>query len=513
MIYSTAIASGMNDEAIRHLIRRDGQEDLCFAVWFPSQGTRRFSGLVESLILPRDGERAVHGNASFTSAYFERALAVAEERGGGLALMHSHPATGWQGMSRDDIHAEQTFAPTVFGATGLPLLGMTAGTDEAWSARYWIRTSPNIYDRHWCETVRVVGERLAVTYNDALLPIPEFREELTRTVSAWGESAQGGLARLRVGVIGVGSVGSMVAESIARMGVSEVVVMDFDVVKRHNLDRLMHATPEDAERGTPKVRVLERALHSSATASDFKLSPLEYSVVEEEGFRAALDCDVLFSCVDRPWPRNVLNFIAYSHLIPVVDGGIHAVTNKAGTGLRGAEWLSHVAAPTRRCLECLRQYTPEDVSLERSGLLDDPAYIKGLPKDSGLRRNENVFAFSMNLASLEVLQLLAMVVLPRGFTNAGEQMYDFLHADLRVNRCGCNESCPYPSLSARGDCAGVSFVGEHPLARDTRASRQPITESLPASPISAPAPKVTWFGRLRDSLMRRRGDRQEPSTR
>jgi Dinucleotide-utilizing enzymes involved in molybdopterin and thiamine biosynthesis family 2 len=509
MIYSAAIASGVNDEAIRHLIRRDGQEDLCFALWYPSQGTRRFSGLVESLILPRDGERAVHGNASFTSAYFERALAVAEERGCGLALMHSHPATGWQGMSRDDIHAEQTYAPTAFGATGLPLLGLTAGTDEAWSARFWVRTVPKTYERHWCESVRVVGERLAVTFNDALRPAPAFHEELTRTVSAWGESAQGRLARLRVGVIGLGSVGSMVAESIARMGVSEVLLMDFDVVKRHNLDRLMHATRDDAERGTPKVRVLERVLPLSATASDFAALPLEYSVVEEEGFRAALDCDVLFSCVDRPWPRNVLNFIAYAHLIPVVDGGIHAVMNRAGKGLRGAEWLAHVAAPTRRCLECLRQYTPEDVSLERIGLLDDPTYIEGLPKESGLRRNENVFAFSMNLASMEVLQLLSMVVLPRGFTDAGGQMYDFLHAELRVNRCECSASCLYPPLIARGDRAGVSFVGEHPLAREARATRHtaaaPLADPPAAVPSLAPVARRPWFDRLRDFVMRRQG--------
>jgi hypothetical protein len=510
MIYSVALACQTNAEAIRHLIRHDRQEDLCFALWYPSHGARRFSGLIQHLVLPREGEREVHGNAWFSSAYFDRALAMARECNAGLALMHSHLGPGWQGMSADDVQTEERFAAPTLGATGLPLLGLTVGTDSAWSARFWIRVARKTYERQWCETVRVVGERLDVTYNSQLRPVPPPREQLLRTVSAWGDQAQGRLARLRVGVIGVGSVGSMVAEALARMGICDVLLMDFDVVKPHNLDRLFNATPKDAEILAPKVTVMARALRQSATAAEFAVIPLEYSVVEEEGFRAALDCDVLFSCVDRPWPRNVLNFIAYAHLIPVIDGGIHAVINRSATGLRDASWPSHVAAPTRRCMECLQQFTPEDSSLERSGLLDDPVYIQGMPKDSALLRNENVFAFSMSLASFEVLHLLSMVVLPPPYTNAGEQMYDFLHGELRVLKRGCGPTCPYPALTALGDRSGISFVGEHQAARAARAAREAqrtepvsIPEDEPTVAISVPTPPKSWLAWLHRRLTRR----------
>ena len=477
--YSTALPSAVHIGAIEHLVRSDGQEDLCFAVWYPSKGRDRTTALVSQLILPQKGDRLVHGNASFTAQYFERAVSEAALMNGGLAFLHSHPSPGWQGMSDDDIRAEYGHAAAAKGATGLPLVGMTVGTDGAWSARFWQKTAPRTYARRDCTHVRVVGDNLTLTFNDRLKPRPRTREEWRRTVSAWGEDAQADLARLRVGVVGAGSVGAIIAEALARTGVGRITLIDFDTIERINLDRLLHATRLDAMLHRSKVACLGRALRLSATASAFAVDEIDQSIVEEEGFRSALDCDVLFSCVDRPWPRSVLNFIAYAHLIPVVDGGI-AVHVTSRQRLRGADWRAHVAAPNRACLACLGQYDPSLVSVERDGYLDDPEYIRGLTQDDPLRRNENVFAFSVSAASFQVLQLLMMVVAPLGVGNAGAQLYHFVPGILDEPRfSSCNDGCPYPSITARGERAGFAVEGTHLRADRARLERRTAQQSVP----------------------------------
>src|SRR5687768_13968207 len=170
MHYSIAIPTAVHEAAVAHLLRPDGQEDLCFALWYPSQGRERSTALIERLLLPRPGERHVHRNASFQPHYFQRVLHEAAAAGAGLAFMHSHPDDGWQGMSEDDIDAELGHAPPAFGATELPLVGLTVGTDGAWSGRFWERVGHRYYSRRWCRSVRVVGDRLALTFHDDLVP-------------------------------------------------------------------------------------------------------------------------------------------------------------------------------------------------------------------------------------------------------------------------------------------------------------------------------------------------------
>ncbi len=131
MEYSVALSHTIHAELIKDLFRSDEQEDLCFAVWYPSNGTNRKSALIHKIILPQEGDREIHGNVSFNAQYFDRALTIARRAGGGLAFLHSHPFPGWQGMSKDDIIAETRLAPTVFGALPADIQAMNANPKQA----------------------------------------------------------------------------------------------------------------------------------------------------------------------------------------------------------------------------------------------------------------------------------------------------------------------------------------------------------------------------------------------
>ena len=124
-------------------------------------------------------------------------------------------------------------------------------------------------------------------------------------------------------------------------------VEDFNFLP--NLDRQLGATKRDI--GRLKIDVVERQLKKSSTAKKINVSKVPHSLAEESGYRSALNCDVQFSCVDRPLPRHILNHIAYSHLIPVIDGGIRVVfeDNK----FFSADWQFQTVSPSKPCLQCL----------------------------------------------------------------------------------------------------------------------------------------------------------------
>jgi molybdopterin-synthase adenylyltransferase len=140
-------------------------------------------------------------------------------------------------MSFDDVVAERDrLAGPVWGQTALPLLGLMRGTDGAWSARFWVRTAPRSFERREAGCVRVVGRTTRITQHPDNVPVTATPGQAA-TVSVWGHDAQTQLAGARVGVVGLGSVGSIVAEGLARAGFTRITLIDFDVLEERNRDR------------------------------------------------------------------------------------------------------------------------------------------------------------------------------------------------------------------------------------------------------------------------------------
>ena len=443
---SVAMSASIDEQLQEHLCKGRKQEDLTFAYWRPSVGQTRTSAILGQLVLPQEGDRVLQGNVAFQPRYLRRVLADRPE-GAGVALLHSHLGPGWQGMSHDDIVAERDrLAGAVWGQSGLPVLGLTRGTDGAWSARTWERIAPARFERNDAESVRVVGRSMRITYRPDVVPPPPTKSQ-PATISVWGQAAQDDLARARVGIIGLGSVGSIVAEALARVGFGRITLIDFDVLEERNRDRTAGASAADVAAGLSKVQVAARNIARSATTPALDLRAIESSLMEPRGLTAALDCDVLISCVDRPWPRFVLNTLAYSHLIPVVDGGIAARVKLDGTPLH-VSWRIHTVGPENACLVCQDALRRSDVALDMAGQLDDPDYIAGLPQEERDRLSRrNIYPFSLSVAAHEVLQLVGLLTGMERIGGTGPQSYQGYPGEMKIVAASCDDECEFVAVT------------------------------------------------------------------
>lgn len=448
---SVAMTVASEEALVRRLVREDGQEDVCLATYRPSTGLSRFSALIRAVIPPEPGDRLVHGNATVTADYILRGAEAAREDECGLVLLHSHPgASHWQTMSAPDRDCEASYANLVREVTGLPLVGMTLATgDRSWSARHWDVGVGRAVDCTHSTNVRVIGGKFAVTWNDAVQPPPLPSIRQTKTINAWGDRKQADLVRQRVLVVGAGSVGLDVFVRLAASGLCNLTVMDYDVVEAHNLDRLIGAERRDARLRRPKVHVARREAIRAATAARCNIEVSDWSICEPEGLRIALDHDLIFSCVDRPWPRAVLNSLAYSDLIPVIDGGI-AIDTFDGGEMRNATWRSHVVRPGRPCMSCNRQLDPGLVVLERQGLLDDPAYIQRAGESFG-PVNPNVAPLSVNVAASILAQYVSFNVDPAGFGEPGPLQYSLSTHHLEHRDDSTSPYCATEAVEGVGD--------------------------------------------------------------
>ena len=118
-------------------------------------------------------------------------------------------------------------------------------------------------------------------------------EKFIRTEMLLGKEGMEKLANAKVAVFGLGGVGSFVCEGLARSGVGNFVLVDFDKVDESNINRQIIATTKTI--GRNKVDVMkERILDINPDANveihnEFYLADSESDIIREE-LSYVVDC-------------------------------------------------------------------------------------------------------------------------------------------------------------------------------------------------------------------------------
>lgn len=117
-------------------------------------------------------------------------------------------------------------------------------------------------------------------------------DRLHRTRLLFGDSAIEKLKRSTVMVVGCGAVGSFAIEALARIGVGNLVIIDFDNVEESNINRQLFAL--DSTIGRAKVDVA--AARISDINPDIKVVPK--NLYFEEGINLDVKPDFVIDAID-----------------------------------------------------------------------------------------------------------------------------------------------------------------------------------------------------------------------
>jgi hypothetical protein len=207
--------------------------------------------------------------------------------------------------------------------------------------------------------ISVAGTGLQILPHRA--PTHASQETHARQELALGKRGQARLRAIRVGIVGLGGTGSVVASLLGRLGLRWFVLVDGDHLETSNFSRVLESVPADLELRTLKATIAERALLT--VVPDATTLAVERHLVSADDVNVLSSCDVVFSCVDRLAPRALLNRLAYGAHIPVIDMGSAFRVDESGKIIsQGGKVV--VVGPGRPCLWCWGDLDAERIRIE-----------------------------------------------------------------------------------------------------------------------------------------------------
>lgn len=340
----------------RHLFGGDGGEHGAVILAGRSTGPRGPRLLGRGLLLAVDGVDYVDGTTGYRalSAEFVRDAAVRarHERLAYLAV-HNHFGTTTVGFSHVDLASHERGYPALNQITG-QLVGALVFTPQAAAGDLWL---PDGTRRDLAEVVVPDNNIIRLRPRPAL---PSMVDPLRdRQARLFGDRGQETFSRLRVAVVGLGGVGSLIVELLARLGIGGLVLIDDDIVDDTNLPRLVAAEPTDV--GKPKTELAARNARRANPRIELTLIPER---VEHPAARHALArCDWIFLAADTHAARYWVNDTVHRHLIPATQAGVKIPVDQRGhVGQIYA--VTRLLIPGKTCMWCDGLIDPTELAID-----------------------------------------------------------------------------------------------------------------------------------------------------
>jgi molybdopterin/thiamine biosynthesis adenylyltransferase len=318
----------------QHLFPGDGDEHGAVLAAGLAQSERGTRLLVREVFLAEDGLDYLPGWNShriLTGPFIaQKSDYCARERLCYLAV-HCHSASDTVGFSPIDLASHEHGYPALLDITCYPVGALVFGTNSV-AGDIWTPAG-----RYALNHATIVGRRVEHLY-PSLNGRPKVADLIyDRQMLLFGAAGQQILAGLKIGVIGLGGVGSLLNEWLARLGVGHIVAVDFERIDLTNLPRVVgayrwealaihpgidsHPLVEELRRRLAafKVTVARRVALQANPQTRFE--GVIGDVIDEDVALQLADADFIFLASDSMRSRLVFNALVHQYLIPGIQMG------------------------------------------------------------------------------------------------------------------------------------------------------------------------------------------------
>lgn len=351
----------------RHLFRGDHDEHgaVIVAGLAVSESGPRL--LARELFLATDGVDYVPGKRGYRmlkAGFIADRIAMCGAEQLVYLAVHNHGGQDSVQFSSDDLRSHQRGYPALLDiARGMPV-GALVFAENAVAGSIWLSSERQV---EVSEAIVVGGCRRALTAAP-ILKSKMCSPAYDRQARLFGDAGQAILGRAKVGMIGLGGAGSLIAEYLGRLGVGSFVLADPDRAELSNLPRLTGASKWDAlgwlakERNpgwlrrlagafaTPKVMMARRNILRANPGA--RVEAIVGNFLEAEIAARFTDCDYLFLAADAMRARLLFNAIVHQYLIPGVQVGAKVQVDRNTGEVNDVFSVVRPVTPESGCLLC-----------------------------------------------------------------------------------------------------------------------------------------------------------------